>query len=444
MASVAPSSIRGRVKSVNVKGFAFAETVCGDVFISPPVYEALGRPGRGTVVELNITKGPKGLKAQSPPALSSVEWGDWQVGSNQVSLPSTKLGSAHPLSFACYQCGSEVLDASDISRVGKGSVWTRNLPHSLKGGKMFFNKFKSVSAYNAHCVTCSYNLGSIYHERFSDAEDEQQFPCAKLTLIRERVADDMLINCLVLQACSRAEAELAKSRLVKDSSVFDGGGKQVPRTTARTFELLNAMKKLEIAVKMTHTSTTTAGTSKKWTRPATSFRDGVLKYEIRQSDLVSGIDSREQDEFNFACGQMVRLHSQQALKVHQVDVYENPLTEATYASKKDTMPSSRELWVFHGTASTDTIMTEGFKVGGRDPGVRVANGTAHGYGVYTATGPGTPMHYAGQGDGNSVILAKGLEGTRGQREMGDCWAPNGDWLIFKTGEQLLPKYVVHW
>jgi hypothetical protein len=25
----------------------------------------------------------------------------------------------------------------------------------------------------------------------------------------------------------------------------------------------------------------------------------------------------------------------------------------------------------------------------------------------------------------------------------DSWYPNDDWVVFKTGAQLLPKYVVH-
>ena len=33
---------------------------------------------------------------------------------------------------------------------------------------------------------------------------------------------------------------------------------------------------------------------------------------------------------------------------------------------------------------------------------------------------------------------------RPPREEGDCWAPRGDWLVFKTREQLLPRYVVYY
>ena len=55
-----------------------------------------------------------------------------------------------------------------------------------------------------------------------------------------------------------------------------------------------------------------------------------------------------------------------------------------------------EYWVFHGTdnESIAGIVCNGFKVGGRDPGVPAAHGNFHGNGVYTAEGPNTPMMYA--------------------------------------------------
>ena len=53
-----------------------------------------------------------------------------------------------------------------------------------------------------------------------------------------------------------------------------------------------------------------------------------------------------------------------------------------------------EIWVFHGTSpqSVDAIVSEGFKVGGVQ--TAVVNGTVYGAGVYTATGPSTPIGYS--------------------------------------------------
>ena len=172
---------------------------------------------------------------------------------------------------------------------------------------------------------------------------------------------------------------------------------------------------------------------------------GATKHEVRAGDLRDGANSREQDEFNFASGQLERLRGgARGSSVRQVDVYESPALDAAYAAAAAALPGSREIWIFHGTPSVDPIMASGFKVGGKDEGVGVANGSVHGHGVYTATGPDTPMHYARAGGASAVILAKALEGTRGAQGVGDCWAPRGDWLVFKSGKQLLPKYVVHY
>ena len=130
----------------------------------------------------------------------------------------------------------------------------------------------------------------------------------------------------------------------------------------------------------------------------------------------------------------------------QVDVYENGPVEAAWAAKRREVEAragpQAPVWVFHGTApaSVERIMAEGFKVGGRDIGV--ANGSAYGVGVYTATGPATPIQY---GKGATVILAVAIEGsqTRAEAPGSDSWAPNGDWIIFRHGAQLLPKYVIH-
>ena len=187
-----------------------------------------------------------------------------------------------------------------------------------------------------------------------------------------------------------------------------------------------------------------AAAAKPWSTAGVALAGGGTKHEIHAAALHSGADTREQDEFNFACGQLLRLSGHRT-PVRQVDVYDNPALDAAYAAANAALPAaSRELWVFHGTPHVDAVMASGFKVGGRDAGVAVANGTVHGHGVYTATGPDTPMTYARHGNTNAVILAKAIEGTRGAQGSSDCWAPRGDWLVFKSGAQLLPKYVVYW
>lgn len=101
-----------------------------------------------------------------------------------------------------------------------------------------------------------------------------------------------------------------------------------------------------------------------------------------------------------------------------------------------------------GTSSAATvksIVEGGFIVGG-EGGVAIANGAVHGNGVYTATGPTDPMVYGK--DTGCVILCRGLIGrqTKGDKGAlgGDSWVANGheDWMIFRTAQQLLPKYLV--
>ena len=143
----------------------------------------------------------------------------------------------------------------------------------------------------------------------------------------------------------------------------------------------------------------------------------------------------------------MRLLGGAARPVTQVDIYESKQVKSAYEQLKGQFAArgfNEEIWVFHGTSSAatvKTICTGGFKVAGQPGGPPIANGAAHGHGVYSATGPQTPMGY-GQGS-NSVILCLALPGKKGAREVDDSWYPNGDWVIFKRGAQLLPKYVVH-
>lgn len=574
--------VRGRIKKVHAKGFAFAQTSQGDVFIPPKTYEALGCPSKGSHVELTVKRGPKGLIAQEPITRSSVEWNaSWQVGAEAIKLPNTRALSKHTITFGCFQCGSEIVADEDVYKIQNSAIWTHALPASLKEGKAFFNRHKNVHAYSANCRKCNFSLGTIYPERYQDAEPEKLFPCAKLTYVRERRSDDALLHSLVVLAESEQAAEIAMSRLVLADDEVTMPTSNV-RVTSHTWELMQqvseakkstqsaeiraveaearelqvlsvldkeeddkarAYKKAkqaqelarkatgecraeqqraserlravqaerssveeklrevqtgsifvtaqknslavhvqDLAQEMQRLSTerdalqTTIqqkdeeihdreeqcrhhdmalarlvqapSVAKDWAIPGIALEDGTMKYEICREHLRSGADTREQDEFNFAFGQMLRLQADnQNIRVKRVVVYENPLVATLYESKKQAMlrqGACKELWVFHGTAeqNIDKIMTAGFKVGGDT--VPVQNGAAHGRGVYTATGPMTPMQYSNSGGGNAVVLSKALEGTRGRQEQDDCWVPRGDWLIFKSGEQLLPTYAVHW
>ena len=136
-----------------------------------------------------------------------------------------------------------------------------------------------------------------------------------------------------------------------------------------------------------------------------------------------------------------QLGGQSRVQVTQVDLYDVPDLHALFNAKRDEFSfegkGTKTIWVFHGTREENIrpIMTGGFKVGGVD--IAVANGRAFGTGVYTAVGPSTPMGY-GLGT-NKVILAQALVG----RDQEDSFTPgqHPDWRIFKTKDQMLPRYV---
>ena len=181
------------------------------------------------------------------------------------------------------------------------------------------------------------------------------------------------------------------------------------------------------------------------TTKVTQLGGGATKRSLTSASASSY--ARESLEWNMAVGQFTRLSGGAATTVIGVDVYACPAVTTAYEAQKAAFATSGtptgEIWIFHGTspANVQAIMTGGFKVGGRDLGVPVANGTAHGAGVYSAKGPGTPMGYTK--GGKEIILARAMQGKIGARERSDCWEPCRDWAIFRDGKQLLPTYVVH-
>ena len=179
----------------------------------------------------------------------------------------------------------------------------------------------------------------------------------------------------------------------------------------------------------------------------------VTRYELRPSSCggtVGEDDTLDREHFHKALAAWAGMKGSQLdpRAIMQVDFYENSHLRARFRAKEIEFNNAGKMdppvWVFHGPNRSDRsvidkIMQEGFKVGGRD--VSTANGSAHGRGIYTATGPQTPLSY----NQNRIILAKALKGTKADsdRPGADSWQPKQDWLIFKDGAQLLPRYVLH-
>ena len=184
-----------------------------------------------------------------------------------------------------------------------------------------------------------------------------------------------------------------------------------------------------------------------WTKAPAKVRSNCKVYYIRSMNHMAHKANRETSEFNMACAQFCRLLNQLPSVVTAVDVIEydqNSSVSQNFDKKKASLVNKEEIWVFHGTTedAMKKILEEGFKVGGVDD-IGIANGRVYGNGVYTATGPKTPMCYT-QGN-KKVLLAKALSGDRGiDDRSGDSWVPKSDWMVFRSGAQLLPCYVVHY
>ena len=115
------------------------------------------------------------------------------------------------------------------------------------------------------------------------------------------------------------------------------------------------------------------------------------------------------------------------------------------------------LIVFHGTteAAIPSIMSGGFEVGGGGK-VPIRTGTLLGKGVYTSLNATVPGGYVAGGGGGTVkklIMAVAVEGKRGGASPDAAMraasgslrnASDDNTVVFKSGEQLHPKWVVHY
>ena len=96
-------------------------------------------------------------------------------------------------------------------------------------------------------------------------------------------------------------------------------------------------------------------------------------------------------------------------------------------------------------------MQQGLLVGGVD-GIPIAQGAVHGYGVYSATTPNTPIGYAKGVQKLMCCLAmKGKNSTQTISDIAQLnngithsYACNADWVVFFTKEQVLPRYLVEY
>lgn len=182
-----------------------------------------------------------------------------------------------------------------------------------------------------------------------------------------------------------------------------------------------------------------------WATPANVIAPGCVKYSITYPGISS---THDYYNYNFAYGHFQKLYHGPQRKVDRVDVYMSAAVDAKFKAKcsefKTAGKSLERLLVFHGTneANIDSIMTTGFKVGGKD--VHRANAANYGSGIYTAKSPHVPLRYA---SGRSVIIAEALVGKHEATQRGgngiDTWFPTKDYIVFADGSQLRPMYAIH-
>eukprot|EP00051_Salpingoeca_urceolata_P005684 m.75835 g.75835 ORF g.75835 m.75835 type:complete len:590 (+) comp14495_c1_seq3:333-2102(+) len=181
-------------------------------------------------------------------------------------------------------------------------------------------------------------------------------------------------------------------------------------------------------------------------KPGQHVAPGVVKHTLRhQGERAQSTMTYESYHFNQAVAQCT-LMTKRKVNVTHVDCYENPALVRKFDDTATKLGDDEEVWVFHGTSSDSvpSIMQNGFLVGG--DGVAIKNGAAFGRGVYTATGPDTPMGYAGS-QSRQIILARARRGKcigGHQRFGGDSWVPKENWLVLAKSQQVLPVYVIHY
>jgi hypothetical protein len=173
-------------------------------------------------------------------------------------------------------------------------------------------------------------------------------------------------------------------------------------------------------------------------RPPDETGEGYRVWKLQSSTSVS----KETSDYNMAFAQYVTLLPSGA-HPQRIERVENDLVERRYATRRALFQQqgcADEVWVFHGTdpQNAPSVKMKGLVVGGED-GIPISHGAACGRGVYSATGPSTPLQYGQQ---KLIILCRALKGKCGQNQQGDhdSWTPRGDWIIFRKSDQVCPVF----
>ena len=233
---------------------AFATAGRTRVFVSPGVLSKhcdprLLSPGETVdIVWISANRGAKAIWLRR--AKSDRNWAAWQAGREALPLLETAPGSKHPeLTFACWQCGVELVRPDDIYRLKAGGVWTKGeLATLVARGEPFFNKVKGVEGQPMACRQCTEHVGVLYVTPWASARKVGQlFPAVKMSYTYDRHdAPHKRFNSVVIQASNKEDAQRVLKNLVP-APWSDGTG-VTTAITQHTYELMEKVRQMTLQV----------------------------------------------------------------------------------------------------------------------------------------------------------------------------------------------------
>jgi hypothetical protein len=199
-----------------------------------------------------------------------------------------------------------------------------------------------------------------------------------------------------------------------------------------------------------------------WVSKETTFAGGTLLHRMKIPSLDRrNACARDNEEIKICMGQAMSMSNMITYdSAHTIDYIENKNAARRFkkckARLKEEGKSTKQIWVFHGTtqlASAEAIVQGSFKVGGDGDATGLLDTPVWGVGVYSDTNPAIPSIF-----GKYVLLCKALPGKHAtvlnsaRNKVDPCpgfdsWEPpaleDPTWRIFRTPEQLLPMYIIH-
>jgi hypothetical protein len=169
--------------------------------------------------------------------------------------------------------------------------------------------------------------------------------------------------------------------------------RMIQRRCCGAFDTERNVRRRSVLLLQSSSSSSSTCPREMWHTAHSSPRHDVSCRSLMATLGASFTVSRDTQELNFALGHFARScggHPGGASgerTVTQVDHYTNLALKCRFEQARSALAAkgapTDEIWVWHGTRSNSSviaIMSDGFKVGGKDIGVPVAHGMVHGSG----------------------------------------------------------------